>query len=160
MAEGIPDGFHTLTPHLIVRDAAAAIEFYRKAFGAEELRRLVRPGDPRLAHAEIKIGDSVLMLCDEVLAWETRSPKALGGTPVTIHMYVRDVDSVFLRAIAEGARPKVAPRDMFWGDRYAGLIDPFGHEWTLASRRKELTPEQIAERARRWVAPPPAPAEP
>ena len=138
----IPEGMHTLTPHLVCAGAAQAIDFYTRAFGATELMRMPGP-DGRLMHASLKVGDSTLMLFDEMPEWGALGPKALKGSPVTIHMMVPDVDAAFARAVAAGATVKMPVADMFWGDRYGKLADPFGHEWAIATRILDLTPEQM-----------------
>lgn len=145
--KAVPEGFHTLTPHLIVKDASQAIEFYKKAFGAEELSRLPGPDGKSIMHAALKIGDSRLFLVDEFPQMGSRGPAAIGGTPVTVHVYVEDVDSVFNQAVAAGAKVRMPLDDMFWGDRYGQIIDPFGHQWSLAAHKEDLTPEEIAKRA-------------
>ncbi len=139
----IPEGMHSLTPHLICAGAAAAIEFYRKAFGAVELGRL--PGaDGKLMHAALRIGDSTLMLVDENPAWQALGPKALKGSPVTIHLYVPDVDAAVAQAVAAGAKVTMPVADMFWGDRYGKLEDPFGHQWSVATHTREVSPDEMA----------------
>jgi uncharacterized glyoxalase superfamily protein PhnB len=143
-ATGIPRDMHTITPHIIVDGAAAAIDFYRKAFGAIERYRMPTETG-RLMHASIKIGDSMLMLVDEMPEWNAKGPKALAGTPVTIHLYVKDADKTFAEAIAAGATVKMPLADMFWGDRYGIVVDPFGHEWAIATQQRSVTPEQMAE---------------
>jgi PhnB protein len=140
----IPDGMHSLTPHLVCADAAAAIEFYKAAFGAVELSRLPGPGG-KLMHGSVRIGDSVLMLTDEMPEWGSLGPKALKGSPVTIHLYVNDVDAAVARAVAAGAKVTMPVADMFWGDRYGQLEDPFGHKWSVATHTRDLTPAQIQE---------------
>ncbi|OWY30427.1 VOC family protein [Herbaspirillum robiniae] len=142
----IPPGMHSITPHLVCAGAAEAIEFYKKAFGAREGGRLAGP-DGRLMHAHINIGDSSLMLVDEMPEWKCLGPKALGGSPVTIHLYVEDVDAVFAQAVAAGAQVKMPVADMFWGDRYGQLVDPFGHSWSVATHVRDLTPEEIRKGA-------------
>jgi PhnB protein len=144
----IPPGFHTLTPHLVVKNASNAIEFYKKAFGAEEIRRASTPDGKSLMHAELQIGDSRLMLVDEFPEMDCRGPQSIGGTPVTIHMFVKDVDAAFSRAVAAGAEVKMPLDNMFWGDRYGVLTDPFGHSWSLATHKEDVTPEEIAKRVR------------
>ncbi|MGQ0613858.1 MAG: VOC family protein [Planctomycetaceae bacterium] len=141
----IPDGYHTLTPYLVVKGGAQAIEFYKKAFGAEELFRLPAPGGS-LGHAEIKIGDSVVMLADEHPAMGCVGPLSLGGTPVSLLLYVTDVDARFRKAIAAGAKEARPVKDQFYGDRSGTLTDPFGHVWTLATHKEDLTPAQIQMR--------------
>ena len=140
----IPEGAHSLTPHLVCNGAAHAIEFYTRAFGAVEEFRMPGP-DGRLVHACVRIGDSQLMLVDEFPEHGSLGPKALNGSPVTIHHFVEDVDAVVERAAKAGARVTMPPTDMFWGDRYATLEDPFGHHWSVATHQRDLTPEQIAE---------------
>jgi PhnB protein len=146
----IPAGFHTLTPHLVVKDASKAIEFCKNAFGAHEIRRVSGPDGNSLIHAEVQIGDSRLMLVDEFPEMGSRGPQSIGGTPVTIHMYVKDVDAVFNKAVDAGAEVKMPLDNMFWGDRYGVLTDPFGHSWSLATHREDPTPEEIAKRS--WEA--------
>lgn len=136
-----------LIPHLIVRGAGEAIDFYKKAFGAQEVGRL-RPDGKAVLHADLKIGDSHVFLVDECPEMGCRGPATIGGTPVTVHMYVEDVDAAFDRAIKAGARVRMPVADMFWGDRYGVLTDPFGHEWSLATRKEELSPAAVGERAR------------
>lgn len=140
----IPDGFHAVTPHLVCQGAAAALEFYARAFGAEELSRLPGP-DGRLMHASMRIGDSVLMLNDEFPEMGCTGPAALTNSPVVLHLYVRDVDAAMARAEAAGAKVTMPATDMFWGDRYGQLRDPFGHQWSLATHQREVTPEQMRE---------------
>ena len=140
----IPDGMHSLTPHLCIAGAAAAIEFYRKAFNAVEVARLPGPNG-RLMHAMLRIGDSALMLNDEFPDMGGLGPKSLKGTPVTIHLYVEDVDAVFAQAVAAGATVRMPIADMFWGDRYGILVDPFGHQWSVATHKQNLTPQQIQD---------------
>ena len=138
----IPEDMHTLTAHLVCDGAAEAIDYYKRAFGAVEVSRLPGP-DGKLMHAMVRIGDSALMLVDENKEWGMIGPKSLNGSPVTLHMYVKDVDAVFERAIKEGGTARMAPMDMFWGDRYGVLIDPFGHNWSIATHISDPTPEQM-----------------
>ncbi len=145
--KAVPDGYHTLTPHLVVKGASQAIEFYKKAFGAEEIGRVPGPDGKSLMHAELKIGDSRLFLVDEFPEMDCRGPQTIGGTPVTIHVYVEDVDAAFSKAVAAGAQVRMPLADMFWGDRYGVLADPFGHAWSMATHKEDLTPEQIGKRA-------------
>ena len=140
----IPDGARSLTPHLICAGAADAIEFYQRAFGAVERLRLPDPRG-RLMHACIRIGDCELMLVDEFPEHGVLGPKALNGSPVTIHHFVEDVDAAVARAVAAGARITMPIADMFWGDRYAQLEDPFGHRWSVATHQRDLTPEEIQQ---------------
>ena len=143
----IPEGYHTATPYLIVRDAARAIEFYTRAFGATELMRFADPsGSGKLGHAEIKIGDSPIMLADEHPEMGYRSPQSLGGAAVSIMLYVADVDTRFSQAIAAGAKALKPVADQFYGDRSGTLEDPFGHMWTLATHKEDVSPEEIHRR--------------
>jgi uncharacterized glyoxalase superfamily protein PhnB len=144
----IPTGFHTLTPHLVVKGAGKAIEFYKKAFGAEEIGRMPGPDGKSIMHADLVIGDSHVFLVDEFSEMGLRAPQSLGGTPVTIHLYVEDVDAAFGKAVAAGAQVKMPLSDMFWGDRYGVLTDPFGHSWSMATHKEDLTPEEIGKRSR------------
>jgi uncharacterized glyoxalase superfamily protein PhnB len=141
----IPQGMHSVTPHLICAGAAKAIEFYKQAFGAEECARLPGP-DGRLMHAAVKIGDSQVMLVDEMPEWGALGPKALKGSPVTIHLYVEDVDAVVARAVQAGAKVTMPVADQFWGDRYGIVKDPSGHHWSIAHHAEDLTPAQMQER--------------
>src|SRR5687767_3497797 len=140
----IPEGFHSLTPHLIFEDSAHAIDWYKKALGAEEKSRALGP-DGKIMHAELQIGNSRLMLNDEMGGG--RSPKALGGSPVGFWIYVDDCDSLFKRAVAAGAQvasgPMGALADQFWGDRTGSFTDPFGYQWTIATRKEDLTPQEL-----------------
>ena len=140
--KAIPDGMHSLTPHLVCRGAAAAIDFYGRAFGAIEQFRLPGP-DGRLIHACVRIGDSRLFLVDEMPEHGALGPQALKGSPVTIHLQVQDADATFARAVAAGATVTMPLADMFWGDRYGQLTDPFGHRWSIATHVRDLSPEQI-----------------
>lgn len=148
----VPDGYRTVTPYLTVSDGAAALGFYQRAFGARELRRLSGPGG-RLMHAEIRIGDSIVMLSDEQPGTGTRSPQSLGGTTGSVFLYVPNVDALFARAVAAGARALMPPTDMFWGDRFGQLVDPFGHQWGLATHREDVPPAEMARRAQAAMAP-------
>ncbi|MDB5907962.1 MAG: glyoxalase [Massilia sp.] len=138
----VPDGMHTVTPQLVCDGAAAAIQFYIDAFDAVEVRRMPGP-DGRLMHAMIKIGDSPVMLTDEFREWGGNGPKTLGGTPVTIHLQVPNADAVYERALRAGAEIKMPIADMFWGDRYGQVIDPFGHSWSIGTHIKDMTPEEL-----------------
>ena len=144
MVKPVPDGFRSVTPHLTVEGAAAAIEFYKKAFGAVELSRMPASDGKRLMHAMIRVGDSVIMLNDAFPEMGGKGPKALGGTPVTVHLYVPDSDKVFAQAVAAGATVVMPIADMFWGDRYGQVTDPFGHCWSIATKKKDMTPEEMA----------------
>ena|SRR6266436_2873621 len=143
----IPEGHHTLTPHLVVKGASEAIEFYKKAFGAEELTRMPGPDGKTIMHAALKIGDSRLFLVDEFPQMGSVGPLSLGGSPVFIHVFVEDVDTVFNQAVSAGAEVRMPLVDAFWGDRYGQLVDPFGHKWSLATHKEDLTPEEISNRA-------------
>jgi PhnB protein len=142
----IPDGYHTVTPYLIVRGGVAAIEFYKKAFGAKELFRIDGP-DGKIGHAEIRIGDSVVMLADEHSEMGAKSPQTLSGSPVSILLYVEDVDAVVRQAVAAGAKIKQPVEDKFYGDRMGGLEDPFGHAWFVATHTEDVSPEEMKKRA-------------
>ena len=144
----IPDGMHTVTPHLVCAGAADAIEFYKKAFNAVELGRVPGP-QGKLLHALIRIGDSVVMLVDEFPDWKAFGPKSLKGSPVTIHLYVPDVESSFKQAVAAGAKIAMPLEDMFWGDRYGKLEDPFGHHWSVATHVRDVKPEELREAAKK-----------
>jgi len=137
----IPDGYHTATPYLIVKGAAQAIEFYKKAFGATELLRMAQPGG-KVGHAEIKIGDSILMLADESPEIDARSPQSFGGSPVSILLYVEDVDAVFTQAVAAGAAVQRPVANQFYGDRTGGVKDPFGHMWYIATHVETCRPRK------------------
>ncbi len=140
----IPAGFHSVTPHLVCAGAADAIEFYKKAFNATELMRMPMPNG-RLMHACIRIGDSNVMLVDEMPEWGALGPKSLKGSPVTIHIFVEDVDAFVARAVAAGAKITMPIADMFWGDRYGKIEDPFGHHWSVATHTRDLSPEQMQQ---------------
>ena len=142
----IPEGYHSITPYLTVRYADQAIDFYRKAFGAEELGRMLGPDGKTVMHAELKIGDSRFFLGEEMIEMECRSPLTLGGSPSGIYLYVRDVDETFRNALEAGATEKKPIEDMFWGDRTGSVIDPSGHTWDLATRREEVPPEEMKRR--------------
>lgn len=141
----IPEGYHTATPYLIVKDAAQAIEFYKKAFGATELLRLADPNG-KVGHAEIKIGDSPIMLADEFPEMNVRGPQSLGGSPVSILLYVRDVDALANQAVAAGAKVLRPVKDQFYGDRSGTFTDPFGHVWTIATHKEDVSPEEMHQR--------------
>lgn len=143
----IPEGYGTVTAALVVPDSAKAIDFYGRAFGATELFRMQCPESGRVVHAEIRIGSSIVMLSDEQPEEKTRSPLALGGSPVSLHLYVEDVDAVFAKALRAGAKQQAPVADMFWGDRYGRLVDPFGHGWGIATHKEDLSPDEIGRRA-------------
>jgi PhnB protein len=142
----IPDGYRSVTPYLAVKQAADAIEFYRRAFGAKERMRLVAPNG-KVGHAELEIGDSVVMLADEHPEMDFRSPDAYGGAAVSLHLYVKDVDASFRKATEAGAKPVRPVQDQFYGDRSGTLRDPFGHVWHLATHKEDLSPAEIDKRA-------------
>ena len=138
----VPEGFRTVTPHLICNGASAAIDFYKKAFNAVELVRLPGP-QGRLMHACIRIGDSHVMLVDEMPEWGALGPKSLKGSPVTIHLFVPDVDALVAQAVAAGATITMPIADMFWGDRYGKIEDPFGHQWSVATHQRDVSPDEM-----------------
>ena len=142
----VPEGYHSVTPYLVLRQASDAIEFYKKAFDAAEVFRMPGP-DGAIAHAEIRIGDSQIMMCEENPQMGAQSPQALGGSPANLFLYVEDVDAAYKKAVDAGATATMPPQDMFWGDRYGKLVDPYGHEWSIATHIEDVTPEQMAERA-------------
>jgi uncharacterized glyoxalase superfamily protein PhnB len=146
-----PPGYHSITPAIVVRDGSKAIEFYKRAFGAEELNRMEGPGGS-LMHAEIRIGDSIIMLGEENEQWGTRSPQSTNGNPGSLHIYVEDADASFERALKAGAKVRYPLEDTFWGDRYGKITDPFGHEWGIATRVREVSPEEMQRAAQEWMA--------
>lgn len=147
----IPEGYRSVSPALAVDGAAEAIEFYKRAFGAKE--RFVMPGpEGMIAHAELEIGDSVVMLSDPFPHSTVRPPKELGGTSVGVFVYVEDVDSVFEQAVKEGATVTMALEDMFWGDRFGSVTDPYGHSWSLATHVEDVPPEEMEERSKQAMA--------
>jgi PhnB protein len=151
MTKPIPDGFHTITPHIIVADAANALEFYKSAFGARELSRFMMPDGKSLMHARIQIGDSIIMMAGE---WPPMcvAPKNRGGTSVTLSIYTADADAVFARAVKAGCSVKMPLADMFWGDRYGVLEDPSGHLWSIATHQHDYSEEQMAAAAKEAFA--------
>jgi PhnB protein len=142
----IPDGYHSLTPYLIVADGAGAIAFYERAFGAKVRLRLDRP-DGKIGHAELEVGESLVMLADEYPAMDAKAPAAYGGTPVSLHLYVEDVDAVATTAIAAGASLRRPVENQFYGDRLGTLVDPFGHVWHVSTHIEDVSPEEIGRRA-------------
>jgi PhnB protein len=144
----IPEGYHTLTPHIVVKGAAQAIDFYKKAFGAKEIGRMPGPDGKSIIHADIVIGDSHLMLVDEFPEMNCFGPQSVGGSPVTIHLYVEDADAFFKQAVAAGAQERMPLADMFWGDRYGQITDPFGHTWSIATHKEDLTTEEMIKRSK------------
>ena len=149
----IPAGYHTLTPYINIKGAVEAIEFYKKAFGAKEIGRITMAGGT-IAHAEIQIGDSKIMLADESEQWGNKSPQALGGSPVCLCLYVEDVDVVFAKALAAGATVtgEMEVKDQFYGDRSGSLTDPFGHKWTIMTHKEDVSFEEMQERANAMFA--------
>ena len=146
----IPDGYYSLTPYLVIKGAGDAIEFYKKVFGASELMRMPGPGG-RIMHAELKIGNSVLMLADENPERGFLSPPSRGGATGSVMFYTDDVDQTFQAAVAAGAKGDQPPTDMFWGDRMANLTDPFGHSWAIATHKEDVSPEEMQKRAQSQV---------
>jgi PhnB protein len=143
----VPPGFHTITPSLTVRNGAAAIEFYKKALGAQELMRMAGP-DGKITHAELKIGDSIIFLNDEVMG--CKSPETLGGTSSNLYLYLPDVDKSYQQAVDAGGKATMPVMDMFWGDRFGSFVDPYGHTWNLSTHTKDMTEQEIAEGAKAW----------
>jgi PhnB protein len=141
----VPEGFHTVTPYLVVDDGARAIEFYQQAFGAKEIMRMPGP-DGKVSHAEIKIGDSIIMLGPAQANTGVRSPQSVGGSTVSIFLYLDDVDSTFKKALSAGAKEAQPLADQLWGDRYGRLTDPFGHSWSLATHKEDVSPEEMSKR--------------
>ncbi len=155
----VPEGFHTLTPSLVVHDSVEAIKFYKKAFGAEEIMRMPGPGGRGIMHAEIRIGNSILFLNDEFPGAATKSPRTLNGSSATINIYAENADASYNRAIEAGATVRMPIADMFWGDRYGIVTDPFGHAWGIATHREDLSPEEIGRRADDYFASNPLPKD-
>ena len=148
----IPEGFHTVTPHLVIRGAAEAIEFYKKALGAQELSRMTGP-DGKIGHAELKIGDSVIFLADEFPAPNAaKSPQTVGACTATLHLYVPDVDNAVKKAVSAGAKETMPVTDMFWGDRFGTVIDPYGHTWGIATHTQDLSKEEVEQGAKAFWA--------
>jgi PhnB protein len=141
-AKPIPEGYHTLTPFLTVRNAVRAIEFYKQAFGAQE-RGVAKGPDGKVMHAELKIGDSVIMLSDEYPEFGSLSPQSVGGSPMGLHIYIENVDAAFDRAVKAGAQVEMPVMDQFWGDRYGKLKDPFGHKWSIATHVKDMSADEM-----------------
>jgi len=151
MAKAIPDGFNTITAHIVVPDAAQAIEFYKKALGAQEKDKFMMPDGKGVMHAELKVGNSVLMLGNEHRP-ECVSPKSLGGTSVSLNIYTENADAMFDRAVKAGCTVKMPMADQFWGDRYGQVEDPYGHRWSFATHKQDLTKDQIAANAKEFFA--------
>jgi len=152
MAKPIPDGYHTVTPGLTVKNGAAMIEFYKRALGARELMRIPGPDGTHLMHAEIEIGNSKIMLSDESPEMGCRAPASVGGVTSSLYVYVEDVDKAFRRAVEAGAKALMPPADMFWGDRFGQVEDPSGHRWGLATHTEDPTPEEMARRQKEFYA--------
>jgi PhnB protein len=152
MPNPIPEGYHSVTPYISCKDAGAAIDFYKRAFGAQELFRMPGPGGHGVMHAEIMVGDSHVMLADEFPGAGAKSPQSLGGTTCSLFLYVKDVDATFAKAVAAGAEGAMPPADQFWGDRFGKVIDPFGHEWSMATHIEDVAPEDMQKRADAFFA--------
>ena len=152
MVSAVPKNFSTVTPHLTIEGASDAIKFYKKAFGAKELGRMKAGDGQRLMHAMIMVGNSIIMLNDAFPEWGSKGPKALGGSAVAVHLYVDDADKVFKKALKAGATVAMPIADMFWGDRYGIVLDPFGHRWSIATHKKDLSPAQMAKAAKAAMA--------
>jgi PhnB protein len=150
-AKAIPEGYHTVTPHLVVRGGTKALEFYNKAFGAETRGVFAGPGG-KIMHAEMKIGDSIIMLSDEAPEMGSKGPQSLGGCPGGVFLYVENVDAAFKRATDAGATANMPPQDMFWGDRFSKVTDPFGHLWAMATHIEDVTPEEMKKRGEAFMA--------
>jgi PhnB protein len=147
----IPEGYHTITPYLVVDDGTKAIEFYQRAFGAKERGRMLGP-DGKIAHAEIEIGDSVIMVSDPFPQSSTKPPKEVGATTASLFVYSEDVDAAVQKAVDAGATVTMPVEDMFWGDRFGTVQDPFGHQWAIATHKEDVPPEEMAERAKEAMA--------
>ena len=147
----IPEGFHSITPSLVVRDAAKAIDFYKKALGAQELMRMPGP-DGKIMHAELKIGDSIIFLGEENPQMGAKSPQTLGGCTGTLNLYVQDVDQTFKQAVSAGGRESMPVADQFWGDRYGTFVDPFGYSWGIATHKEDLSPAEMDQRMKEFFA--------
>ena len=143
----VPEGHHTVTPHLIIKGAGEAMDFYKKAFGAQEVMRMPGPGGRGVGHGELKFGDSYIYVAEEFPDMKCLSPKSLGGTPVGIHLYVDNVDAAFKQALSAGCKETMPLTNMFWGDRFGKLADPYGHEWSLAQHMEDVPPQEMAKRA-------------
>jgi PhnB protein len=150
-ARAVPEGFHTVNVYLNVPNTVEAIAFYERAFGAKQILRMAGPDGKSTMHAEIQIGDSILMLADENPQIGTKSPKSLGGTASSVHLYVEDADALFNRAIKAGCQMSAPLMDAFWGDRFGKLTDPYGHLWSIATHKEDVSPEEIGRRAAEWM---------
>lgn len=152
MVSAIPEGMNTVTPYLVLPDCVAAMEFYAAAFGAEQIMRMPGPGGQGTMHAEIRLGNSCVMLTDENPQWEMRSPASLGGSPVSLMIYVESVDDAFNQAVAAGCDVNFPVTDMFWGDRMGKVVDPYGYHWSIASHVEDVPEDQMLERQQQWLA--------
>lgn len=150
-AKPIPQGFHSVTPYLTVNDAARALEFYKRAFGAQETMRMAGP-DGKIGHAEIKIGDSMIMIADEMPGTGNKSPQTLNGTSAGVFLYVENADKIFSQAVGAGAHVEAQLADMYWGDRYGRLKDPFGHSWSVATHKEDVAPAELSKRMQEDMA--------
>lgn len=148
----IPEGYHTITPSLVINGAAKAIEFYKQALGAEELGRMTTPDGSHIAHAELKIGDSIIFINDEFPEMGGKSPQTLGGTPTSFHLYVKDADASYARAVEAGATSIMPVAEAFWGDRFGMVADPFGHTWAFATHVKDLTHEEVVRASQEFFS--------
>ena len=156
--EAVPKAYGSVTPSLVIRGCSDAIAFYAKAFGARELTRMAGPGG-KVMHAEVRIGDRIVMMGDEFPEMGALSPSSIGNTPVTLMLYVKDCDAVFARAVAAGAKPVMPPADMFWGDRFSRIVDPFGHAWSIATHTVDMTEAQMRKAGEEWMASQAPPAQ-
>jgi PhnB protein len=150
MAKAIPEGYRTVTPYLTVRNAAKALDFYRQAFGAQEVVRMPMP-DGKLMHAEFKIGDSFIMISDEFESGGCKAPETVGAATSSVMLYVEDVDATYKRAVDAGGKPTMPPQDMFWGDRFGSLTDPFGQVWGIATHKEDVSGEEMEKRAAQFM---------
>lgn len=150
-AKPIPQGFHSVTPYLTVTDASRALEFYKRAFGAQETMRMAGP-DGKVGHAEIKIGDSMIMIADEMPGMGNKSPQTLNGTSAGVFLYVENADKMFNQAVGAGAQVEAPLADMYWGDRYGRLKDPFGHSWSVATHKEDVAPAELSKRMQEEMA--------
>jgi uncharacterized glyoxalase superfamily protein PhnB len=151
MTKPIPDGFHTATPSLVVSNSKEAIEFYKKAFDANEIYQMPAP-DGKMMHAMIQIGDSFVMMSDEFPAMGCKAPTSIGGTAVTIHLYVEDADKIFNQAVKAGAKVAMPIMDVFWGDRFGTVTDPYGHSWAIATHQRDVFPEEMKKASEEYFA--------
>jgi len=150
--KSVPDGFNTVSAYLVVPNAVEALAFYNKAFGAETIARMAGPDGKSTMHAEMRIGNSAVMLSEENPQWGSKSPQTLGGTPVSLHIYCENVDALFNRAVAAGCTVTYPVMDAFWGDRYGKVTDPFGHIWGVATHKEDVSEEECTKRAAAWFA--------